>query len=114
MTTDEKLRWMGLNRFPDLGTVPSGIPADVCHPHVNGLTVKTKVFRKQGTDLFPIDVPIHASQGSERSQGICNGNAAKIARVPYLVARVKMLEYGVIKVSVRIRKQSYSDHIRRI
>jgi len=96
MPTDEQLRRVGV--YPGLYSrgVPAGVAADVRHPHIYILAFKAQVQRVGAAYILPVDIAINTTQGFKGGQFIGQFNGAEIARVPYLVAVLEMLEYGII------------------
>jgi hypothetical protein len=79
-----------------------GITADMRHPNIHILALKTEVFGIGNSNVFSINIAIYATQWFKGGQLICQFDIPKITRMPNLVAIFKMLENCIIKITVGV------------
>lgn len=104
---DKKLWRVCRYFFPYGRAVLARIAAYMRNPYIHILTKKAVVQRKFRTGLGIVYVAVHSPQWLFIRNGIGNGKVAYVACVPYLIGLAHILQYGVVYITVGIRKQQY-------
>ncbi len=103
VSADEQLGRMHQQAALYRGVILARIAAYVLHQHLRPLHTEPQRLREEPTDLLPVDIAIHRPQRPEVRQTLCHLQRTDVTGMPYLVARLKVVQVLLVPVSVRIR-----------
>ena len=111
MSADEKLGRMVEDLLANAWVVMAGISADVCHQDVGSFTSPTEFFGIETAQVASIAVPEDSPKRTKLLQSHGQFQRTDVARMPYLVARLEVLEITLVPIGMRVAKESYSYHL---
>ena len=94
----------------DAAVVAAGVAAYVFHQHVYLLALEPQHLRKHAAQVAAVAVAAHGTQGPEGGQAVGQFGRADVAGVPYLVARLKVVQVAVVPVGVGVAQYAYPFH----
>jgi len=103
MPADEQFWGLSVNFTLNQRTVMIRITADMRHPDIQALALKTLVPGIYYAHIFSINIAINTAQWLKGRKLIGQLDIAKIAGMPNLVTILEMFENGIVKIAVRIR-----------
>lgn len=102
MPADKKFGRLFLQLLFDSGIITGRITADMGHEYGYSFTVPAQLFGVDAADIIAVDIAIHAFERFDGAELFGNGDGAKVARVPDLVAIGEMRGNGRIEPVVCI------------
>ena len=106
----EQLRRRGVYPRPYAGVVVAGVAADVFHQHVGVLAFPSQQFGIHQSQVAPVAVAAHRPEHAELGQAGRHLRRPYVAGVPYLVARLEVVQVLVVPVCVRVAYYAYPFH----
>ncbi len=110
VTRNEKLGRMRKKKFSDARVVTAWIAANVCHQDVCAFACPSKSLSEESSHVAPVAVAINSSQWAELLQSHGHFQRTNVAGMPYLVARLKVLQVAVVPKGVGVAKQTDAFH----
>ena len=111
MSAYEELWRTGVYPRTNARVVVTRISADMLHEHVNVLTFPPQQLGIHPPEVASVAVSAHGTEHPELSQAFGNFHRADVAGMPYLVARLEIVQVLVVPVRVCIADYADSFHV---
>ena len=111
VSADEQLRRHGVDLSAHGRVVVAGIAAYVLDEHLGVLAPEAQRLAEHPPEVAAVAVATDGAQRSEGRQALCHLERAYVAGVPYLVARLEVLQVAVVPPAVRVADYAYLLHV---